>query len=78
MDEKNTEVKKVEEVKDYSITLDVEEKDLFKSNSQQRASAVLGLAKQSSEDRSGKRYSQFRAEFKQEFDDIFEQSLPKK
>ena len=67
----------VREVKEYQeeyastkVSLNVEERDLFKSESQNRAEAVLGAAKYT-ERREGKRYDMFKEEFK----DIFEEQI---
>jgi hypothetical protein len=67
----------VREVKEYKeeyastkVSLNVEERDLFKSESQNRAEAVLGAAKYT-ERREGKRYDMFKEEFK----DIFEEQI---
>ena len=67
----------VREIKEYKeeyastkVSLNVEERDLFKSESQNRAEAVLGAAKYT-ERREGKRYDMFKEEFK----DIFEEQI---
>ena len=74
----NIDKKEVKEFKETTtgsrVSLNVEEKDLFKSDSQNRAEAVLGAARfapEGEKGRQGKRYDMFKEEFK----DIFEEQI---